>query len=251
MHIFLVNDDGIGSKGIMALYRAAVKRGHEVSMCAPRSQQSAASHRLTLTGPIEVTKYPLEGEGCEGYAIAGSPADCVRVALAKVVTKPVDVLISGINDGHNAGIAAHYSGTVGAAMEGAFNHIPSIAVSIFDEATEAMFDHLAEYTIRTAEQYATHPSIPCTILNINAPCVAPEELKEAVYVPLDTGSFIDHYIRDPEAEVETYVLTHDGSIEPPMEGSDMDCLRKGHITLTLMGNYASASQAQWDALGIQ
>lgn len=251
MHIFLVNDDGIGSKGIMALYRAAVKRGHEVSMCAPRSQQSAASHRMTLTEPIEVTEYPLEGEGCEGYAIAGSPADCVRVALSQLVKRPVDVLISGINDGHNAGIATHYSGTVGAAMEGAFNHIPSIAVSIIEKATPDMLDHLADYTIRMAEQYAKHQPLRCTILNINAPCVPPEELKEAVYVPLDTGSFIDRYIRNPEDAGTSYVLAHDGSIEPSAAGSDMDYLSRGHITLTLVGNYVSASQAQWDELGIR
>ena len=76
MHIFLVNDDGIGAKGIMALWKAAVERGHEVSMCAPRTQQSAASHRFTLTEPIYVEPWPVDAPGCEAFSIAGSPVDC-------------------------------------------------------------------------------------------------------------------------------------------------------------------------------
>ena len=175
MHIFLVNDDGIGSKGIMALYRAAVERGHEVTMCAPRHQQSAACHRFTLSDPLFVTEFPLDAEGCEGYAITGSPADCVRVGLKHIkdTRKPVDVVISGINDGYNAGIAVHYSGTVGAAVEGSFHYIPSIAVSIAYKAEPDMFDNLARYTIEMAEKYVkTHPP-RCSILNINAPRLQP------------------------------------------------------------------------------
>ena len=72
MHIFLTNDDGIGAKGIMALYRAAIARGHEVTMCAPKTQQSAAGHRFTLAEPLFVSDYPLEG--ATGYAITGAPA---------------------------------------------------------------------------------------------------------------------------------------------------------------------------------
>lgn len=76
MHIFLTNDDGVGAKGIMALYRAAVARGHEVTMCAPRHQQSAAGHRFTLSEPLFANEYPLENG--KGYAVAGAPADCKR-----------------------------------------------------------------------------------------------------------------------------------------------------------------------------
>jgi len=254
MHIFLVNDDGIGSKGIMALYRAAVERGHEVTMCAPRHQQSAASHRFTLADPLFVTPFELDAEGCEGYAITGSPADCVRVGLQHIKgkRKPVDVVISGINDGYNAGIAVHYSGTVGAAMEGAFHYIPSIATSIAYNATQEMFDHLARYTIEMAEKYAKANPPRCSILNINAPRVAPDELKEAVYAPLDAGYFVDAYEHRVSPDgVDYYWLTNDGTIEAAAEGSDRDYLKKGHITLTVMGHFESAAKETWDALGIQ
>ena len=107
MHIFLVNDDGIGSKGIMALMEAAVERGHEVTMCAPRYQQSAASHRFTLTEPIYVKEWPVDRPGCQAYAITGSPVDCVRVGLQQLVTRPVEVVNNGMKDGYNAGMAVH------------------------------------------------------------------------------------------------------------------------------------------------
>ena len=165
MHIFLVNDDGIGSRGIMALLEAAVERGHEVTMCAPRYQQSAASHRFTLTEPIYVKEWPVDRPGCQAYAITGSPVDCVRVGLQQLVDRPVDIVLSGVNDGYNAGMAVHYSGTVGAAMEGALNHLRAMAVSIHHRADQAMIDHLARYAIRVAEQYArrTRRRTPCSI----------------------------------------------------------------------------------------
>ena len=153
MHIFLVNDDGIGAKGIMALMHAALRRGHRVTMCAPKKQQSAASHRFTLADPLFAGPYDLGEANAIGWYVDGSPADCVRIGLNELIDSPVDVVISGINDGYNAGVAVHYSGTVGAAMEGAFHHLPSIASSIHHKATQAMLDHLAEYTIIMAEQY--------------------------------------------------------------------------------------------------
>ncbi|MEG2949866.1 MAG: 5'/3'-nucleotidase SurE [Clostridia bacterium] len=230
MHIFLVNDDGIGAKGIMALFHAAVLRGHRVSMCAPRTQQSAASHRFTLTEPIYVEPYPVQGEGSQAFSITGSPVDCVRIGLFELVKEPVDVLISGINNGYNAGMAVHYSGTVGAAMEGAINRLPSIATSIHHEASQAMIDHLAE-------RYHKKKTPPCTILNINAPNVAAEQLQKPVYAPLSVGNFIDGYERRESPRAGTYYWLLDGSVtEHPEAGSDMDCLAKNHVVLTLMGN---------------
>jgi len=249
MHIFLTNDDGVGARGIMALYRAAVARGHEVTMCAPRHQQSAAGHRFTLSEPLFANEYPLEHG--RGYAVAGAPADCVRIGVQKIVEKPVDVLISGINDGYNAGIATHYSGTVGAAMEGSFHNLPSIAVSIHHKATQEMFDHLADYTIRVAEKYALKPHKRTTILNINAPCVEPDQLKEPVYAPLDTAFYLDSYEKRTSPRAGDYYWLESGSpIEPADEGSDNWYLERGHITLTIMGNYTCEPRADWDALGI-
>lgn len=251
MHIFLVNDDGIGAKGIMAVLRAASARGHEVSMCAPRYQQSAASHRCTLTEPIYVGDYPVEEPNCQAFSIAGTPVDCVRIGLQELMKKPVDIVISGINNGYNAGMAVHYSGTVGAAMEAAINHVPAIATSIHHEATAEMIDHLARYTVEVAEKYARANTHPHTILNINAPCLAPGELKPPVYAALDTGNFLDSYERRQSPRAGAYYWMMEGSrTEEPQPGSDIDCLEHGHITLTLMGNPISLDIHAWNGLGI-
>lgn len=251
MHIYLVNDDGIGSKGIMALLKAATARGHRVSMCAPSHQQSAASHRLTLTDPIFVHEYPVDEPNAKAYAIGGSPTDCVRVGTMQIVTDPIDVLISGINEGYNAGMAVHYSGTVGAAMEGAINGIPSIAVSIHHFADQEMIDHLANLTIEVAERYAQRELTPFTILNINAPNVKPSELKETVYARLATGKFLDNYERRTAPRQGDYYWLMSGSvIEQDEEGTDTYYLEKGHVVFTLMGNPICLGQEHWENMGL-
>lgn len=252
MHLFLVNDDGIGAKGIMALLRAAVRRGHEVTMCAPKYQQSAASHRFTLSDPLYVSEYPVEEPGCKAWAITGSPADCVRVGMNQLIEKPVDLVISGINDGYNAGVAVHYSGTVGAALEGRFHHLPSIAASIHHRATQEMIDHLADYTIRMAEQYVGKTVPDGMILNINAPLTAPEEIRGAVYAPLDESYYTDHYDRRESPRAGTYFWLEGGSpMEPFHPGSDNDYLEQGYITMTLMGHPRMMDKAFWESLDIR
>ena len=252
MHIFLVNDDGIGAPGIMALLHAAVSAGHEVTMCAPKYQQSAASHRFTIADPIYAAPWPTEIPNCRAWAITGSPADCVRIGVDELLEKPVDVLISGINKGYNAGVAVQYSGTVGAAMEGSFYRIPSIAASIHHKATQEMLDHFAAYVIRIAQQYASAQTPASTILNINAPLTAPKDIQGVVYAPLDTANFADHYVRRESPRAGTYFWLDDtGEMEAFTPGCDNDWLEKGHITLTLMGAPVSHDQSIWDALHIR
>ena len=238
MHIFLVNDDGIGSKGIMALARAAVAKGHKVSMCAPAFQQSAASQRISLIEPIYVEPYPVAEEGlAAAYAIKGTPTDCVRLGLLDLIREPVDVLISGINDGYNAGMAVHYSGTVSAAREGSLNRIPSIAASISYRATPEMLEHFAAYVIRVAEEYRSFEISPAMVLNINAPFCQPEALLSPVFVPLSKANYVDSYLRRESPRAGVYYWLESGAqTEPSAEGSDQDMLEKGHITLTCMGN---------------
>lgn len=243
MHFFLVNDDGIGSKGIMALLHAAVGRGHQVTMCAPAAQQSAASGRITLTDPIYVREYPTQEQGVKAYAITGTPTDCVRVGLFHLAEKPVDVLISGINDGYNAGMAVHYSGTVGAAREGALNYLPAIASSIAYHATPTMLAHLAEVTIRAAEQLGEMKLPRAAVLNINAPLREPGELLEGKLAPLSTANYIDRYVRRESPRSGVYYWLDTGSTtEPFSEGTDQDLLEKGHVTFTVIGNPTDHSE---------
>ena len=235
MHFFLVNDDGIEAKGLLALATEIAGRGHKLTVCAPYAQQSAASHRITLADPIFVEERGIPG--AKAWAISGTPADCVRVGLGCLADAPVDVLVSGINNGYNAGMAVHYSGTVGAAMEGALNRIPSVATSIHHKGTNAMIAHLARYTVDMAERYAACERPACAVLNINAPLREPDDLLPPVYAPLDRANFVDGYERRQSPRAGMYFwLVEGGAMEERNPGSDMDYLERGHITLTLLGN---------------
>jgi 5'-nucleotidase len=237
MHILLVNDDGIQSIGISALCRAARDRGHRVSVCAPSAQQSAASQRITLTDPIYVKEYDMGVEGVAAWAISGTPTDCVRLGLFELVKDPVDVLISGINDGYNAGMAVHYSGTVGAATEAALNHVRAMAVSVHHEAGPALYDFVARLAVTTAEKYAQLKTPPATVLNVNAPLRDPDQVLAPVLAPLSVANFKDSYIRRESPRRGVYYwMTDECKMEPPAEGTDLDWLNKGHVTYTFMGN---------------
>ncbi len=125
MRILLTNDDGYLAQGIQILEKVLHEAGHEVWVCAPSDQRSAQSHAMTLKGKIRIHRY-----GDRHYHCSGSPADCILYGLGgNAMSFTPDVIISGINHGYNASTDILYSGTVGAASEGALRGYPSIAVS--------------------------------------------------------------------------------------------------------------------------
>ncbi|MEA2710277.1 MAG: 5/3-nucleotidase [Phycisphaerales bacterium] len=128
MLILLTNDDGIMAPGIVAMYRELVKLG-EVHVVAPETVQSATGHGITLTTPLLTSKVTIEN-AFTGTAVDGRPADCVKLAVAQLLPREPDLVVSGMNSGANVGINVIYSGTVAAAVEAAFLGLPSIAVSL-------------------------------------------------------------------------------------------------------------------------
>ena len=126
MNILLSNDDGIHAVGIQTLAKTLRQAGHQVTVVAPDRNRSAASSCLTLVDPLRVQRFDDEN-----YAIvAGTPADCVHLALNGLLDTPFDLVVSGINHGANLGDDILYSGTVAAALEGRHLPLPSIAVSL-------------------------------------------------------------------------------------------------------------------------
>lgn len=253
MHILLVNDDGIGAVGIMALLRAAEKRGHRVTMCAPASQMSAASQRITLSEPIMVREYPVADSGCTAWSIAGTPADCVRVALCPggLVTDPVDMVISGINKGENAGTAVYYSGTVSAAREASLLGIRAIAASILVGADPAYLDGLADFVIEVAERYQNAPFTPADVLNINAPRLPREKWAGVHYAPLSRAHFQDSYDRRHHPRAGSYFWLADTDFTaPPEEGSDLWYLQRGCTVLTLISTPTCAPESAFREMNL-
>lgn len=248
MHLLLVNDDGFGAPGIEALLKAAVKRGHKVTLVAPRTQQSAMSHRLTLTEPLFLEEKPSPYENCRLYTLSGSPTDCLRVGVRALADTPVDAVLSGINYGYNAGIAAQYSGTVGAALEAAYNYLPGIAVSASRHAGPEVLSAAADYAVRKAEKLADRKLPRSVILNINAP---KDPWIGEKYCPLGDAYFEDSYERRVNPKGGVYFWLDDSAgNEPPQPGTDEDWLEKGYLTLTLLGGLASLPEEEYGKLDL-
>src|SRR5271163_3675305 len=129
MRILLTNDDGVYAPGLRALRTALHKLG-DVTVVAPVGEQSAVGHSITLLTPLLVQEVLDDEQRPMGWAVEGRPADCVKLALMELLPKRPDVVVSGLNAGSNAGINILYSGTVAAAIEGAFFQCVSIAVSL-------------------------------------------------------------------------------------------------------------------------
>src|SRR5260370_29615320 len=162
-HILLTNDDGYQAEGLRAL-AAAMEKIATVSIVAPSREQSGTAQSLTLRQPIVCNKI-AERE----WAIDGTPADCVIVALHKLLPEKPDMVISGINHGANLGENVYYSGTVGAAREGALHHIPSVAMSLCSKKEEVKFENSARVARATAEMILREGLPDQVLLNVNVP----------------------------------------------------------------------------------
>ena len=167
MKILLTNDDGYNAPGILAL-DDALSPMHEVLIVAPDQDKSAVSHSITLNKPLRITKVKLHN-GREGYSLSGTPADCIKLGLFELYSQAPDLIISGINPGTNTGVNINYSGTVGAAREGAINKITSIAVSVKKADGIMDFKGIARFIANFVEKIQDIDLPFGTFLNINAP----------------------------------------------------------------------------------
>src|SRR5271169_487120 len=162
-HILLTNDDGYQAPGLLAL--AEILRDMAtVSIVAPSTEQSGAAQSLTLRQPI-ICNQIAERQ----WAIDGTPADCVIVALHKLLSQKPDLVISGINHGANLGENIYYSGTVGAARESALHHIPSLAISLCAKGAKVKFEASARLARATAEMILKEGLPDQVLLNVNVP----------------------------------------------------------------------------------
>src|SRR5436853_3597169 len=162
-HILLTNDDGYQAEGLRAL--ATTLEGFAtVSIVAPSLERSGAAQSLTLRQPIVCNRI-----GEREWAIDGTPADCVIVALHKLLPERPDMVVSGINFGANLGENVYYSGTVGAAREAALHHIPAVAMSLCSKAANVKFEPAARVARAAAELILKERLPDQVLLNINVP----------------------------------------------------------------------------------
>ena len=174
MKILVTNDDGIYSSGIYALWDIAKEFG-DVTVVAPNTQKSAVGHGITISNPIYVREIQREN-GCKGFAVSGTPADCVKIGIKSILTSKPDLILSGINIGSNLGNNIIYSGTVAAAVEGAAAGIPSVAISI-DSYSPISFETSKVVVCKVIKLLLNNTLPNGTLLNVNVPACELEDLK--------------------------------------------------------------------------
>ena len=165
--ILITNDDGIKAEGIITLMNVAKEFGN-VLVVAPDRSRSGMSSAITVEEPIRLKKQDDEA-GLESYSCTGTPVDCVKLAFDKLLDSAPDLILSGINHGSNSSVSVHYSGTMGAVIEGCIHEVPSIGFSLCDYHPDADFSHFVPY-IRKIIQNTLNKGLPKgTCLNVNAP----------------------------------------------------------------------------------
>lgn len=231
MDVILSNDDSIFSPGIRALASALAEAGHRTTIQAPMRQQSGVSHAITVFQPLQAQ--PVQEDDFAGTGIFGTPADCVKLALA-VRDTPPDLVFSGINLGHNVGPDVFYSGTIGAAAEGAQASVPGIAVShVNNQADWEELIAVARHAVALAEKVDWSRLASRRILNINYPACGIAQSRGLKLCPQSQAVWINGYDsrQDPRGAPYWWMTgkMNRDTIEP---GSDIDLLEQGYITVT-------------------
>lgn len=224
MKILLVNDDGYDAIGLQKLYEVLSKK-HEVVVVAPSTERSGTGHGVTLFKPVKVTKKPY------GYAIDGTPADCVKVGINGVVTD-CDLVVSGINPGANLGVDTNYSGTASAAREAAIQGRQALAVSCYCREFKDV-EYLAEYAAIVAQYLYENPLPKGTFLNLNLPNASRGETFELDTAPLGWFNYKEKYDLVPGEGPDEYVFTPYFGEKTAQEGHfDVNLVSNGCATLT-------------------
>ncbi|HRE52201.1 MAG TPA: 5'/3'-nucleotidase SurE [Flavitalea sp.] len=173
--ILITNDDGITAPGIKNLVEAVKDLG-KVVVVAPDKPQSGMGHAITIGHPLRLTA-AHSFEGIEAYQCTGTPVDCVKLAVDKILHRKPDLCLSGINHGANHSINVIYSGTMSAAVEAAIESIPSIGFSLLDYSIEADFTAAKKYARILVQKMLEEPMDKHTILNVNFPAVSENLIK--------------------------------------------------------------------------
>ena len=229
MRILLSNDDGIHSPGLRALYRALVEAGHAVDVVAPLTEQSGVGCSVSLHLPLRVRT--VREEGFIGTGVAGTPVDCVKLALSELLPRTPDLVVSGINNGGNKGVDVYYSGTVGAATEAALRGLPAAAFSRLRPEMEPP-EALARHAVAWMESIEWL-RFAGRVLNVNYPRRRVADFKGVRAVRMATSPWGERYERAEEPSGEPSWRIGD-LLNRGRSGVDTDSalLDEGWVTVT-------------------
>jgi 5'-nucleotidase len=228
--ILLCNDDGFHADGLRALH-AELKKVAEVVIVAPESEQSAVGHAITLALPLKVREVSENGEFL-GYAVNGTPADCIKIAVTVLLDEPPELVISGINLGGNMGTCVIYSGTVSGATEAATMGIPSIAISL-DTFEDPDFSAAAEFASALAPLVLSKGLPEGVSLNVNVPAVSRERIEGVAITRQGKSRVVETFDKrvDPRNNVY-YWMAGEMRLDEVNPGTDCEMVAKNHISIT-------------------
>lgn len=234
--ILVTNDDGVTAPGIQNLVEAVKDLG-KVVVVAPDKPQSGMGHAITIGVPLRLHKVNFFGD-IEAYQCTGTPVDCVKLAVDKILRSKPDICVSGINHGANHSINVIYSGTMSAAVEAAIESIPSVGFSLLDYSLEADFTAARKYAKMIVEQMLKHKAEKHTVLNVNFPIAKPEEIKGVKICRQAYAKYEEDFVErtDPHGR-RYYWLT--GEFVNFDKGKDTD-------VWALANNYVSVVPVQFD-----
>jgi 5'-nucleotidase len=235
--ILITNDDGITAPGIKSLVNAIKDLG-DVIVVAPDKPQSGMGHAITIGVPLRLNRVKDIFDGAEAWQTNGTPVDCVKLAVDKILHRKPDICLSGINHGANHSINVIYSGTMSAAMEASIESIPSIGFSLLDYSIEADFTAAEHYVHKIVKSVLGKKFEKHFLLNVNIPSV-PLELMNSIKVCRQAYAKYDEDFderQDPNGR-KYYWLT--GQFVNFDEGEDTDVWALEH-------NYVSVVPVQFD-----
>lgn len=231
--ILLSNDDGIQAPGIRALYDALSGLA-PLAVVAPDSERSAIAQAITLTRPLDTAPWPPPPDAPFGTATSGSPADCIKIAVNRLLPAPPTLVATGINLGPNAGISALYSGTVAAATEAAIMGLPAVAFSLctFTDPIWPTAQAVARSIVaRLLSGALAIP--PDTCWNVNIPNIPLADLRGLRVTRMGASRFIEHYTPIPSAPpAQSYTMVGDLQELDTDPASDLLALRENYVSLT-------------------
>ena len=226
MNILVTNDDGITS-GALYLLKQELQDLGRVFIVAPDRDQSATSHSLTLYRPMRIDRPEPDV-----FAVDGTPTDCVLIAAHGLIDEKIDLVVSGVNRGPNMGDDVFYSGTVAAAIEGAMQGVPGVAVSLAASG-RADFQYACQFTRRLVGTVLERGLPPKCVLNVNVPQLRDDEIKGVRVTRLGKRKYHDSLIErtDPRGRAY-YWIGGDAPVWEPEEGTDFTAVDQGYVSVT-------------------
>jgi len=231
MRILISNDDGIYARGISALVKELGAIA-ELYVAAPDRERSGTGHSITVFEPVVTKSVQLDGVKA-AWVVSGTPVDCVKLAIGKLIEEKIDLVVSGINHGANLGTDVLYSGTVSAAAEGVIMGVPSIAVSLNSFASDIDFTFPARFIKILIRTVMKHGIDTKTLVNVNIPPLQSRDVKGIRITRLGARNYDNIYEERKDPHGNSYYWLGGGvRQEEQLEGSDVTALETGYISIT-------------------